>query len=122
MDGRGTLTIRAEPETTAEGVGVRVTIADSGSGIPPEIRDRLFEPFYTTKEPGKGTGLGLHISYGVVARHGGRIEIESVPGDTRFTVTLPPTLPQLSLSRPPAAPVERPATAPAASSAAARPR
>jgi signal transduction histidine kinase len=93
MDGRGTLTIRAEPEATAEGVGVRVTIADSGSGIPPEIRDRLFEPFYTTKEPGKGTGLGLHISYGVVARHGGRIEVESVPGDTRFTVTLPPTLP-----------------------------
>ena len=94
MDGRGTLTIRAESEATAEGVGVRVTIADSGSGIPPEIRARLFEPFYTTKEPGKGTGLGLHISHGVVARHGGRIEVDSAPGDTRFTVTLPPTLPR----------------------------
>ena len=94
MDGRGTLTVRAEPEATPEGVGVRVTIADSGSGIPPEIRARLFEPFFTTKEPGKGTGLGLHISYGVVARHGGRIEVDSVPGETRFTVTLPPTLPR----------------------------
>jgi signal transduction histidine kinase len=94
MGGRGTLTIGAGAEATAEGVGVRVTIADSGSGIPPEIRDRLFEPFYTTKEPGKGTGLGLHISYGVIARHGGRIEIDSEPGNTRFTVTLPPTLPR----------------------------
>jgi len=93
MDGRGTLTLRAEPDPTPEGVGVRVMVADSGSGIAPEIRDRLFEPFYTTKEPGRGTGLGLHISYGVVARHGGRIDVESVPGDTRFIVTLPPTVP-----------------------------
>jgi len=81
MDGRGALTVRAEAERTAEGAGVRVTIADSGSGIPPDVRARLFEPFYTTKEPGKGTGLGLHISYGVVARHGGRIEVDSAPGD-----------------------------------------
>ena len=94
MDGGGTLTLRAEPETATDGVGVRVTVADTGSGIPPEIRDRLFEPFFTTKEPGRGTGLGLHISHGVVARHGGRIEVESVPGDTRFTVTLPPKLPR----------------------------
>ena len=94
MDGQGTLTVRAESEATAEGVGVRVTIADSGSGIPAEVRARVFEPFYTTKAPGKGTGLGLHISHGVVARHGGRIEVDSAPGDTRFTVTLPPTLPR----------------------------
>ena len=94
MDGRGALTVRAVPDPTPDGIGVRVTVADSGSGIPPEIRARLFEPFFTTKEPGKGTGLGLHISYGVVARHGGRIEVESEPGDTRFTVTLPPTPPQ----------------------------
>jgi signal transduction histidine kinase len=92
MDGRGTLTLRAEPESGPDGTGVRVTVADTGSGIPPEVRARLFEPFYTTKEPGKGTGLGLHISHGVVARHGGRIEVESQPGDTRFIVTLPPTV------------------------------
>ena len=94
MDGRGTLTVAAEPEPTAEGIGVRVTIGDSGSGIPPEIRDRLFEPFFTTKEPGRGTGLGLHISHGVIARHGGRIDVESEPGRTRFIVSLPPTLPR----------------------------
>ena len=93
MDGRGTLTVTARPEPTAEAIGVRVTIADTGSGIPPEVRARLFEPFFTTKELGRGTGLGLHISHGVVARHGGRIDVESAPGGTRFTVTLPPTLP-----------------------------
>ncbi len=96
MDGRGTLTVAAEPEPTAEGIGVRVTIGDSGSGIPPDIRDRLFEPFFTTKEPGRGTGLGLHISHGVIARHGGRIDVESEPGRTRFIVSLPPTLPRSS--------------------------
>jgi signal transduction histidine kinase len=92
MDGRGTLTLRAEPEPMPEGIGIRVTVADTGSGIPPEVRPRLFEPFYTTKEPGRGTGLGLHISHGVVARHGGWIDVESRPGDTRFVVTLPPTV------------------------------
>ncbi len=92
MDGRGTLTLGAEPEPMPEGIGIRVTVADTGSGIPPEVRPRLFEPFYTTKEPGRGTGLGLHISHGVVARHGGWIDVESRPGDTRFIVTLPPTV------------------------------
>jgi signal transduction histidine kinase len=89
MEGRGSLVITADPEPEAGGVGVRVTICDSGPGIEPEVRRRLFEPFYTTKEPGKGTGLGLHISHNVVAQHGGRIEIESEPGRTCFIVTLP---------------------------------
>ena len=94
MDGRGTLTIAAVPEPEPGGVGVRVSVCDSGSGIPPEVRPRLFEPFYTTKEPGRGTGLGLHISHNVVAQHGGRIEVESEPGHTCFIVTLPPQLPK----------------------------
>jgi signal transduction histidine kinase len=93
MDGRGTLTISVRPEEEPSGLGVRVSICDSGSGIPPEIRQRLFEPFYTTKEPGRGTGLGLHISYNAIKRHGGRIEVTSQPGETCFTVTLPPRLP-----------------------------
>ena len=93
MDGRGTLTISIQPEEEPSGLGVRVSICDSGSGIPPEIRQRLFEPFYTTKEPGRGTGLGLHISYNAIKRHGGRIEVTSQPGETCFTVTLPPRLP-----------------------------
>ncbi len=96
MDGRGSLIVAAEPDPTPEGIGVRVTIGDSGSGIPPDIRDRLFEPFFTTKEPGRGTGLGLHISHGVIARHGGRIDVESEPGRTQFIVSLPPTLPRSS--------------------------
>lgn len=87
MDGRGTLTIRAVAEPG--GAGVRVSVCDTGSGISPEVRKRLFEPFYTTKEPGRGTGLGLHISHNAVARHGGRIEVSSQPGATCFTVSLP---------------------------------
>jgi signal transduction histidine kinase len=87
MDGGGTLTLRAERDP--EGDGVRVSISDTGPGIPAEIRDRLFEPFYTTKPPGKGTGLGLHISHNVVIRHGGRIDVESGPDGTRFIVVLP---------------------------------
>ena len=92
MDGRGTLDIRAAPEPTAGGTGVLVEVCDSGSGIPPEIVQRIFEPFYTTKEPGRGTGLGLHISHTVIARHGGRIEVDSRPGRTCFVVSLPPRL------------------------------
>lgn len=87
MDGRGTLIVRAERDPTGD--GVRVTICDTGTGIPEEVRPHLFEPFHTTKPPGKGTGLGLHISHTAVARHGGRIEVESVPGRTCFTITLP---------------------------------
>jgi signal transduction histidine kinase len=89
MDGRGSLRITAEPEPEPGGVGVRVTICDSGPGMHDVVRQRIFEPFYTTKEPGRGTGLGLHISHNVVAQHGGRIEVESEPGRTCFIVTLP---------------------------------
>ena len=86
MDGSGTLTIRAERVGSDE---VAVSVCDTGSGIGDAIRTRLFEPFATTKPPGKGTGLGLHISHTVVARHGGRIDVESAPGHTCFVVTLP---------------------------------
>ncbi len=86
-DGGGTLTIRAEADPESD--GVRVSVCDTGPGIPDDIRQRLFEPFYTTKPPGKGTGLGLHISHTVVARHGGRIDVDSSPGNTCFVVTLP---------------------------------
>ncbi len=86
MDGRGTLTIRAVRAGTDE---VEVTVCDTGPGIGDAIRERLFEPFATTKPPGKGTGLGLHISHTVVARHGGRIEVETDPGRTCFVVSLP---------------------------------
>ena len=67
-----------------------VEIVDNGSGIPPEVQSHMFEPFYTTKPIGSGTGLGLIISNRIVAdRHGGEIEFESKPGETRFKVRLP---------------------------------
>jgi signal transduction histidine kinase len=87
MDEAGTLTVRAEADPESD--GVRVSVCDTGPGIPDDIRPHLFEPFYTTKPPGKGTGLGLHISHTVVARHGGRIEVASATGETCFVVTLP---------------------------------
>jgi PAS domain S-box-containing protein len=72
------------------GEGVRVTIADDGSGIAPENIGRIFDPFFTTKRPGGGTGLGLTISLAVAKEHGGRIEVESTPErGARFDVLLP---------------------------------
>ena len=70
---------------------VEVTVRDNGTGIPPEIRDRLFQPFFTTKPTGEGTGLGLSISYDIVTQqHGGTITVESEPGAyTEFTIRLP---------------------------------
>jgi two-component system NtrC family sensor kinase len=70
--------------------GVEITVADTGSGIPPENLDKLFDPFFTTKEVGKGTGLGLSVSLGIVQRHGGTIRVQSEVGKgTRFFVWLP---------------------------------
>ncbi|MDP9861111.1 MULTISPECIES: ATP-binding protein [Streptosporangium] len=89
MAGSGTLTVRTrlEHDTTA-----LIEICDTGPGVPEELRERIFEPFFTTKAVGEGTGLGLDISFRIVAgRHGGDLRVESVPGDTRFQVRLPLT-------------------------------
>jgi len=91
MDGEGTLTIR----TALDRDRLLVEFGDTGPGVPPEIQDRIFEPFFTTKPVGQGTGLGLDISYRIVAqRHHGDLRVESVPGDTRFRVWLPLTPPE----------------------------
>jgi two-component system NtrC family sensor kinase len=82
----GKLTI----DTTAleGGAGVEIAISDSGPGIPPEVLKRVFDPFFTTKE--KGTGLGLSVVYGIVERHGGRIDLKSEVGKgTRVAIRLP---------------------------------
>jgi signal transduction histidine kinase len=69
---------------------IRLEVADSGPGIPAEVRARVFEPFFTTKPPGEGTGLGLSLCRGIVEEHGGTIEVDSEPGrGTRFTIDLP---------------------------------
>ena len=73
------------------GEAVEIRVRDNGTGIPPEVRDKLFQPFFTTKPTGEGTGLGLSISYDIVTQqHGGSIDVESEPGSfTEFTVRLP---------------------------------
>ncbi|HSE84049.1 MAG TPA: PAS domain S-box protein, partial [Thermodesulfobacteriota bacterium] len=72
------------------GLYVVLTISDTGTGIPPKIMDRIFEPFFSTKEPGKGTGLGLSTSFGIVKSHGGFIQVQSELGNgTQFRIYLP---------------------------------
>ncbi len=76
--------------TACDGVKVSFTVRDNGPGISEEVRDRLFDPFVTTKPPGKGTGLGLSICYGIVKRYDGEIRVESAEGEgTTFTVIFP---------------------------------
>jgi len=77
--------------TASEGGGtVGITVRDSGCGIPPDLLDRIWDPFFTTKEVGKGIGLGLALTYDIVKRHGGEIRVESRPGEGAcFTVLLP---------------------------------
>jgi signal transduction histidine kinase len=90
MDGEGTLTLR----TSRDGDCAVIEIADTGPGIPEDLRRRVFEPFFTTKPVGKGTGLGLDVSFRIVVkRHGGDLRVTSTPGDTRFQVLLPLTEP-----------------------------
>jgi signal transduction histidine kinase len=86
---RGVITLRTGLDK-AGGDKVWIEVADTGCGIAPESVKRIFEPFYTTKPIGQGTGLGLALSYGIVQRHQGRIEVSSVVGKgTVFRVTLP---------------------------------
>jgi signal transduction histidine kinase/predicted CoA-binding protein len=87
MDGAGTLRIRTRPQGHE---WVAVEIEDSGPGIPPENVGRIFDAFFTTKPPGKGTGMGLEISWRIVVeRHRGEVSVQSRPGSTVFKVLLP---------------------------------
>lgn len=69
---------------------VQISITDNGPGIPDAIKEKIFQPFFTTKPTGQGTGLGLSLSYDIVKAHGGSIDVQSVPGEfTQFVITLP---------------------------------
>ncbi len=77
LDG-GTLQIRAHP--SADGQWMVIDVTDTGVGIDPGHLSRIFDPFYTTKQVGRGTGLGLSVTYGIVEKHGGHIEVKSSKG------------------------------------------
>ena len=74
---------------------IEIRIRDNGTGIPPDIREKIFNPFFTTKPAGEGTGLGLSVSHDIVVKqHGGTIDLATEPGAfTEFIITLPRTMP-----------------------------
>jgi PAS domain S-box-containing protein len=87
MNGNGKLTVRTMMAASGD---VEIQVADTGTGIPDEIKTKIFEPFFTTKEVGEGTGLGLSLVYEIVQQHHGKIDFESKPGrGTIFKITLP---------------------------------
>jgi len=84
--GGGTIRISSQPQ----GDGVRLEFEDDGPGMPPDVQGRIFDPLFTTKEPGKGTGLGLSMSHQIIERHGGRMVVSSELGTgSRFIIDLP---------------------------------
>jgi len=91
MKNQGTLTIDVRLEDTLPSLPhhARISITDTGEGIPPEIQEKIFTPFFTTKPSGEGNGLGLDIVKKIIAKHHGKITVQSHPGQTTFTVILP---------------------------------
>lgn len=79
-----------EVSTKNLGKSVQITISDSGGGIPEHIKSKIFQPFFTTKPTGEGTGLGLSLSYNIVKAHGGELSVESKDGEgSVFIINLP---------------------------------
>jgi PAS domain S-box-containing protein len=89
MSQNGTLTVRTQLVHEGSRPWVGLFIADTGSGIPPDILPRIFEPFFTTKPAGQGTGLGLGLVHEIVKKHSGTIDVQSRPGFTEFCIKFP---------------------------------
>jgi signal transduction histidine kinase len=90
MESGGKLTV----ETGCDQDSILLTVADTGCGMPDEVAEKIFVPFFTTKDVGEGTGLGLPVVHGIVTSHGGEIDVESWPGQgTRFVIRLPASSP-----------------------------
>jgi two-component system NtrC family sensor kinase len=86
MDGNGTI----EVSCVSEGGRVRISLADSGPGVPADMRRKIFDPFFSTKPPGHGTGLGLAISRSIVESYGGTLELDpGAESGARFVISLP---------------------------------
>lgn len=98
MNGKGEIGIK----THQNGEWITVEIADNGPGMPEDIQEKIFSPFFTTKAVGKGTGLGLNISYKIIEKHSGEIKVYSKPGKTKFLVNLPIDFQQVKLGSTPA--------------------
>lgn len=97
MTDRGHITLRSGRSDDR----VWIAISDDGAGITPDIQARIFDPFFTTKPVGQGTGLGLSVSYGIIAKHGGHLEVKSQPGaGSTFTIWLPIRQPQVAATPP----------------------
>jgi len=102
IEEHGKITVRSRLCRTRKASGrcddtlpaVEIAISDTGCGIPEANLQRIFDPFFTSKEVGKGTGLGLSVSYGIVRAHGGEIDVESTVGEgSTFRICLPVKLP-----------------------------
>ena len=105
MRSQGRIMIRTRMR--ADNAAICAEVVDDGPGVPVEAQSRIFEPFFTTKSPGSGTGLGLSVSYGIIEEHGGRLSVQSRPGETIFALELPATRPPAPVERTP-----RPVAAP----------
>jgi len=87
--GGGTLRVTGSSEQSSGGSRVMLAFEDTGVGVAPENEARLFAPFFTTKEPGKGTGMGLAVSQSIVREHGGEITFAPNVSGSRFVVAIP---------------------------------
>ena len=78
------------PLSGGRGAEVVISVSDNGNGIPQKVLDKIFQPFFTTKPSGQGTGLGLSLSYDIVKAHGGELKVETKEGEgSEFTILLP---------------------------------